>query len=348
MKPSPNVAAWPDARVGGGRGDNPFAAFRSDRLRPRPPRLDIRNMRQLLAIQTHGSFAKAAAALGMSQPSLSTAVARLEDQLRVRLFDRTSRGSELTPIGELISQRAGRVLAETESILRDAELVAEGDAGVLRIGIGTSLKPNFLQRYVRKIAQRHPALTIHIEVLDRDALLPLLRARALDLIVCGVGEGAVDQRLAYTPVMTANAVAVSSPRHPLAAERAIPIARFAEYPAAGSRCVYYNNADILDIRDNVEDISQYVANDYEPLMALALSGVCTLIAPIHVVQPHIDSGDLVIIDLNWRLLIRFVAISTRSASHSPILQKVVAYAVELGSELQDHSHQSGLSGVLAR
>ncbi len=316
-------------------------------MKLRQPGLDIRNMRQLLAIRTHGSFAKAATALGMSQPSLSTAVARLEDQLRVRLFDRTSKGSELTPIGELISQRAGRVLAETESILRDVELVAGGEAGVLRIGIGTSLKPNFLQRYVRTIAERHPALTIHIEVLDRDALLPLLRTRALDLIVCGVGEDIGGQGLASTPVMTANAVAVSGPHHPLAAERAIPIARFAEYPAAGSKCLYYNNIDILDITDDVEDISQYVANDYDPLMALALSGVCTLIAPIHVVQPKIDSGDLVILDLNWQLSVRFVAISTRSASHSPIVQKVVAYAVELGRELQDHSHLSGLSGVVA-
>jgi DNA-binding transcriptional LysR family regulator len=51
--------------------------------------MDIRSLLQVVAIRKYGSFSKAAEALGVSQPTLSTSVARLEDQLQLRIFDRT-------------------------------------------------------------------------------------------------------------------------------------------------------------------------------------------------------------------------------------------------------------------
>ena len=75
--------------------------------------LDIRDMRQILAITQYGSFAKAAEALGVAQPSLSKSIARLEDKLKVKLFDRSALGSALTPIGELIVERAARIVTES-------------------------------------------------------------------------------------------------------------------------------------------------------------------------------------------------------------------------------------------
>ncbi|MDP3661105.1 LysR family transcriptional regulator [Phenylobacterium sp.] len=294
-------------------------------------------MRQMLAVQAHGSFARAAEFLGISQPSLSTAIARLEDQLGVRLFDRTPTGSELTPIGEIIAQRAVRVLAETESIIRDAELIAGGESGLFRLGVGAALKPNFLPRYVRLIAEQHPALSLHIDVHDRDKLLPLLKARELDLVVCAVGDEIMDEALVVTPIMAARVVAVSSPNHPLAAEGPISVARFAEFRAAGSMVGLYTNTEILGLRDDSARPSHYTASDYDPLVTLALSGACTLIAPLYVVQSLLDAGELVRLDLDWTFAVQFVAITTRPSSYSPIVAKLVLYAAEVGFALQDES-----------
>src|SRR4051812_39382816 len=143
--------------------------------------MDIRGMRQLLAIRDCGSIAKAAQSLGMSQPSLSAALARLEDQLKVKLFERTPQGSNLTALGELIADRATRVVGESEQILRDAALVAGGEAGVIRVGVGTALTANFLPRLVRRLADRYPALSMGYEILDRDRLIPMVLSREIDL-----------------------------------------------------------------------------------------------------------------------------------------------------------------------
>ncbi len=80
--------------------------------------MDIRSLQQVIAVRKHGSFAKAADALGVSQPNLSKSVARLEDELKLKIFDRTAKGSVLTPVGELIVERADAVIAETRDLRR--------------------------------------------------------------------------------------------------------------------------------------------------------------------------------------------------------------------------------------
>src|SRR4029079_1471047 len=126
--------------------------------------MDIRSLRQVVAIRKYGSFAKAADALGVSQPNLSKSVARLEDELQLKLFDRTAKGSKLPPIGELIVERADAVIAETRDLARDAALLAGGETGIVRIGCTTALKMPLLQPLVQRIAHRHPGLRVHAEV----------------------------------------------------------------------------------------------------------------------------------------------------------------------------------------
>src|SRR5262249_44115139 len=125
-------------------------------------------MRQLLAIAANGSLAKAAQSLGVSQPNLSAAVARLEDQLKVKLLERSVTGSHLTPVGEVIAQRASRVIHETEQMIREATLMADGGAGFLRLGFGTALSEVFMTRLVERLAASYPTLGVTTLVMDRE------------------------------------------------------------------------------------------------------------------------------------------------------------------------------------
>jgi DNA-binding transcriptional LysR family regulator len=293
-------------------------------------------MRQLLAVQRHGSFAKAAQALGMSQPALSDAIRRLEDQLKVVLVDRTSAGSQLTPIGELIADRAGKVVAETEQIVRDAELVAGGDAGMVRIGVGSSLRQCFLPRFVSGLARDHPSLSLHIEVLDRDRLLPLVRDRVLDLAIAAVGED-VDEDLMATEVLTTHTIAVAHPDHPLVGEREVSLVRFAGFPGAGVAQKEFSNARLLPPGMEGDALFRYRSNDYDALLEVAYAGVATLVAPTFVVQEALRTGRLKRIDLDWSFRVTYAAIATRAASYSPIISRIVREAAELGAALQDEA-----------
>ncbi len=296
--------------------------------------MDVRNMRQLLAVRRCGSFAKAAEALGMSQPSLSSAISRLEDQLKVKLFERTSAGSHLTRVGEMIAERAGKVIAETEQIVREAELVAGGEAGTVRLGVGAGLRHGFLPQFVLAVALHHPQLSLEIEVLDRDRLLPLVKARDLDLVICGMGEDVGGEDLVAVEVLTSHIVAVAHPAHPLVDEPNVSIARFAEFPGAGAGLKEFANARMLGVVEDGGVVSRYQSNDYEPLVDLALAGHATLIAPLFLLRAHLRSGRLKRIDLDWSFKVSFAAIASRAASYSPIVSRIVRYAVATGVELQ--------------
>ena len=125
--------------------------------------MDIRSLQQVIAIRKHGSFTKAAAALGVSQPNLSNSVARLEDELKLQIFDRTAKGSALTPIGEMILARADAVIAETRDLARDAALLAGGETGSVRIGGGPALMTPLMTPLMHGLARGHPGLQIHGE-----------------------------------------------------------------------------------------------------------------------------------------------------------------------------------------
>jgi DNA-binding transcriptional LysR family regulator len=295
--------------------------------------MDIRTLRQVIAIRKYGSFAKAADALGVSQPNLSKSVARLEDELKLKLFDRTAKGSALTPIGELIIERADAVIAETRDLARDAALLAGGETGIVRIGCTTALDMPLLQPLVQRVVRRHPGLRVHAEVAPSARLLPLLEARDLDVVITGQNPPApyIRETIFETPT-----ILVASPSHPLANERNISVARLAEFKCGGSQSQGSSNTRLLGLES--ENLSMYTASHYELLLPLVLSGDTVLLAPTFVAQPYLEAGEMVVLDVQWRFDAKFHFVTTRAASFSPIVKEIHEHAREIGQQLHDNWH----------
>jgi len=95
----------------------------------------LAQLRAFSAVAEHLHFRDAAAAIGMSQPALSGAVAALEDTLGVTLLERTTRKVLLSPAGERLAVRAKAVLEEVGALLAEAEAVRAPFTGVLRLGV---------------------------------------------------------------------------------------------------------------------------------------------------------------------------------------------------------------------
>ena len=295
--------------------------------------MDLRNMRRLLAVRRYGSFAKAASALSISQPNLSVSMSRLEDELGLTLFDRTARGSELTSVGQLIADRADKVLAEVDRIKHDAALMAGGITGEVRIGIGSALAKEFMPKLFPRLAEKYPSLAINITVLDRDRLLPLVLARKLDLVICGLGLDVEAEELVVRKVLTAEVVAVAHPDHPLVSEKDVSIERFTQFPGAGADLNEHSNAVLLDCGEDAGAMSQYKSNDYNVLISLAIAGHATLIAPAFIVQAELKNNLLKLIELDWKQTFTFAAIATRAAAYSPVITQIITMVSELGAEL---------------
>ena len=294
--------------------------------------MDIRSLRQVVAIRKYGSFARAADALGVSQPNLSKSVARLEDELKLKLFDRTAKGSALTPIGELIVERADAVIAETRDLARDASLLAGGETGVVRIGVTTPLTQPLATPLMERVANRHPGLRVHVEAAASARLLPLLESRELDVVFTGQapadGGAYAVERFLETP-----AVFVAGPSHPLATERDITIARLAQFRCGGSQSPGSSNAALTGVES--ENLGWYTASHYEILLPIVLAGEAALLAPAFVVQPYLQAGEMVVLDVQWPHTSKFHFVTTRAASLSPIVREIREHARAIGAQLHD-------------
>src|SRR4051812_49013932 len=101
--------------------------------------MELRHLRYFVAIAEERSFTRAAERLWVSQPGLSTQIRRLESEMGVQLFERHTRGVDLTDVGELLLERARTALAAAEVAGATGRDLEEGLVGNLRVGVATGL-----------------------------------------------------------------------------------------------------------------------------------------------------------------------------------------------------------------
>ncbi len=113
--------------------------------------MNIRDLRYLVAVDELQSSSRAAAACFVSQPTLSTQIRKLEDELGVALVERAPRKVMLTAIGRDIAERARRIVAEADQLKEAARRSQDPEAGTVRLGLFPTLGP-YLLPHVRQPA----------------------------------------------------------------------------------------------------------------------------------------------------------------------------------------------------
>ncbi len=142
--------------------------------------MNLRDLRYLVALADHRHFGKAAAACFVSQPTLSTQIRKLEDELGVVLVERAPRKVMLTPVGLDMAERARRIVAEVEQMKEAARRSQDPEAGTVRLGMFPTLGPYLLPHVVPRIRERFPKLELLLVEEKSDVLLARLREGRLD------------------------------------------------------------------------------------------------------------------------------------------------------------------------
>lgn len=119
----------------------------------------------------------------VDQSNVSRALKQLEDNLGVALFERARSGVRLTPAGQRFLSEVAPALEQLESASRSARAALRAEAGLLRIGILTSLAGGFLRQLVQNYAEKHPRVTIDVRDGGRRQHLAAVRARRLDAAI---------------------------------------------------------------------------------------------------------------------------------------------------------------------
>jgi len=145
--------------------------------------MTLTELRYIVAIARERHFGRAAAACFVSQPTLSVAVRKLEDELGVVIFERHQHDITVTPVGERIIEQAQRVLEQAGAIKVIAEEGRNQLLGELRLGVIYTVGPYLLPRLIPTLRERAPDLT---PIIDEDFTVNLadkLRHGAIDLAI---------------------------------------------------------------------------------------------------------------------------------------------------------------------
>jgi LysR family hydrogen peroxide-inducible transcriptional activator len=192
--------------------------------------MNLRDLRYLLAVVEHGHFRRAAEACGVSQPTLSIQLRKLEEQLGVTLFERASKAATPTAACERLLGHVRAAVAEADAIQAAARSLRDPLSGPFRLGIIPTLAPYLLPLVFAPLREALPGLEIEPWEDQTAALLERLRAHELDAALLATEVDGPD--LASRALFEEPFLAALSPGHPLAAR-----ARIAQEELAGDMLV---------------------------------------------------------------------------------------------------------------
>ncbi len=142
--------------------------------------MNLRAFHYLVTLADVRHFSKAADLCHVSQPTLSTQIRKLEEELDVQLVERSPRRVMLTEVGKEVVERARAMLAEADSIKAIARRSKDPHSGTLRVGIFPTLAPYFLPHVVPEIRRRFPRLTLRLFEEKTEDVLSMLHQGRLD------------------------------------------------------------------------------------------------------------------------------------------------------------------------
>src|SRR5256714_2272449 len=242
--------------------------------------MELRQLRYVVAVADHLHFTRAAEALHVAQPALSQQVRRLERELGLELFTRTSRRVALTDAGAAVVARARRVLGEVDAIAEDLDAMRGILHGRVELGSMQSLGPFDLPRLLADFHARHPGVDVVLREETTQRMLAMLRADQLDLAVATIDEPLADG-LVTQPLYEEELVLVVSPNHALAARRRLEPAALPTRPVnffqEGSGLHAATQRVLESAR--IEPQVRFETNELSRVRALASRGLGVAIMP---------------------------------------------------------------------
>lgn len=286
--------------------------------------MNLRDLKYLVAVAEHRHFGRAAQACFVSQPTLSTQLKKLEEELHVTLVERGHRQVMLTPVGESIVRQAQRVLREVNQLVHLAEEHADPFGGELRLGVIPTVAPYLLPKILGQIRKALPKLKIQLTEGQTAVIARMLRDGELEALIVALPldeENVVQRKLYREPFFFAAARS-----HPKAKRKSVTLEDLDHEQVllledghclrdqALEVCNSHNAVENTNFRaTSLETLRQMVAADVGITLMPALAvpgraggGVCYL--PFRGKVPHRDIG------LCWR----------KSTSREALLEKLAA------------------------
>ena len=298
--------------------------------------MNLRDLKYLVALAEHKHFGRAAAACFVSQPTLSTQIRKLEEELGVPLVERAPRKVMLTPAGREAAARARRIVAEAEQLKEAARRSRDPEAVTVRLGIFPTLGPYLLPHVIPRIRERFPQLELLLVEEKSDVLLTQLRHGQLDAALLALPVN--DDQLHCQFLFEEPFVLAAPEGHPLTAHRSLSLDDLSEQRLLllqDGHCLRDQALDVCHLAGALEK-SEFQATSLETLRQMVAANVGVTLLPMLAVKPPVArSPNIRLIPFEGKPLPnrRIAMVWRRSSATGAFLQQLAALFAQLPGHL---------------
>jgi DNA-binding transcriptional LysR family regulator len=189
--------------------------------------MELRHLRYFLAVAEELNFGRAATRLRISQPPLSQQIRQLEEELGVKLFERTKRQVRLTEPGKRIVVEAQQILSQVDHFLSVTSQVSEGTIGRLSVA-GQAVLNDELVRTLRVFARQYPLVHIQLHFMNTAQQIEFLREEQVDIGFLHLPVECSD--LTVEPIKREPLWLAVPKGHPLAKQKNVKLASLVQQP----------------------------------------------------------------------------------------------------------------------
>ena len=290
--------------------------------------MNLRDLRYLVALADLRHFGKAADACFVSQPTLSTQIRKLEDELGVALVERAPRKVMLTAVGQDVVQRARRIVADVEQMKEAARRSRDPESGSLRLGVFPTLGPYLLPHVVPQLRERFPHLELLLVEEKSDVLLQSLREGKLDAALLALPVH--DEQLHAEFLFEEPFVFAAPVRHPLAAQDSLAMSQISDETLLlleDGHCLRDQALDVCRL-SGAQEKSGFRATSLETLRQMVAAGVgVTLLPALAVHEPIAQSPNIRLLPFRDPPPSRQIALVWRKSSATDEFLRRLAEAI---------------------
>jgi LysR family hydrogen peroxide-inducible transcriptional activator len=290
--------------------------------------VNLRDLRYLVAVAEHRHFGRAAEACFVSQPTLSTQIKKLEEELGVTLIERTRRQVLLTPVGEQVVAQAARVLREVGRITSIAEEYADPFGGEFRLGVIPTVAPYLLPKILAPMRKAFPALKIQLTEGQTAVISQLLKEGDLDAVILALPleeENVVEQRLYSEPFFM-----TVSRQHPKAGRKTVTVDDLGDEEVLlleDGHCLRDQALEVCNSHNAVEN-TNFRATSLETLRQMVAADVGITLMP-ELAVPAKPTAGIRYIPFRGEIPHRDIGLCWRkSSSREPLLKELAALLID--------------------
>ncbi|MCD8909453.1 LysR family transcriptional regulator [Staphylococcus gallinarum] len=256
------------------------------------------------------TMSEAAELLFITQPGLSNSIKSLEEDLNLKLLNRTRSGVSLTPEGERIYKYTLQLEKIQKALIEEAQNLNGFETGIVNVGSFSSITANWLPNIVKTLEHRYPGIEVNIHEGDYESLEKKVLLGELD---CCFNTPSNDSQLNFIPFIKDELICMVSEHHPLSNSKIVSLEDISMHPFIKPKKNWDDEIRILFEKSNLKPNVRYEVSEDGPIIALVEANLGINIRPKLVLEKHKCSKKIKLLKLEeqaYRILGMYI-------SHSP-------------------------------